>query len=314
MRAMLAVALLVFLTNSQAQDFNTGMAAFEKQDYSAALAILGDAAIAGDPDAQFVLGRMYARGLGVLQDFVQAHRWYNVAAANGQRMAPLARDAISEEMTAEQIALAQQMAQKSMAESANNQADTNQAATNQAGTPRIRPADTASNTVAATPSTTTASTTTASTAAPVRLVPRAADVATKPAVVSATPRAADSSTNNDSNTSNTAAVAAPAISASSGVTDSSQIQVSESTIARIQLGLRRLGYKSVGAPTGKVNDNTRKAIQDYQKKSRLPVDGRPTPALLVHIDANLRGEQPQGIGGDSDQDSSESGVQWKRLL
>jgi uncharacterized protein len=48
------------------------------------------AAEQGDAHAQFNLGVMYADGIGVPQDAVQAYMWYNLAAAQGvnQRMVP----------------------------------------------------------------------------------------------------------------------------------------------------------------------------------------------------------------------------------
>lgn len=289
MKAIPVVALLFFLTASQAQDFDTGMAAFEQQDYAKAFEILGAAAAAGDADAQFMMGRMYARGLGVLQDFVLSHHWYNLAASQGQRMAARARDALAENMTPEQIAQAQKMAQDASA------------AVTKPETLTVRPADV-----------TTSSS--SSSSAPVRLVPRPADVAAKTpkAVVVAAPRASDSGTrasDSDSESDNMV----PVISATSS-SDSTQIQVSESTIARIQLGLRRLGY-GIDAATGKLDEKTSQAIREFQKKSRLPVDGRATPALLGHVEARLRGRPSIGGGSDQQQEQEEdSGVRWKRLL
>ena len=45
------------------------------------LADLRDRAEAGDADAQFTLGEFYTAGEGVLQDDVEARRWYNLADA-----------------------------------------------------------------------------------------------------------------------------------------------------------------------------------------------------------------------------------------
>jgi hypothetical protein len=36
----------------------------------------------GDVDSQVSLGLAYADGLGVPQDFVEAHKWYNLAASH----------------------------------------------------------------------------------------------------------------------------------------------------------------------------------------------------------------------------------------
>ena len=45
----------------------------------------------GHPQGQFGLGRLYADGNGVLQDYVLAHMWLNLAAAQGLRCSETAR-------------------------------------------------------------------------------------------------------------------------------------------------------------------------------------------------------------------------------
>ncbi|WP_158611819.1 SEL1-like repeat protein [Guyparkeria sp. SCN-R1] len=91
-------------------DFNDAMRHFEQQEYRQALQQFGDAAKRGDADAQYMLGRLHAAGNGTTQDFVQAHKWYNLAASRGHRHAAGARDALAERMTSSQIARAQQAA------------------------------------------------------------------------------------------------------------------------------------------------------------------------------------------------------------
>lgn len=107
------ILLLIFLVSAgqvRAADLATGLAAYERQDYQTALGQLMQLAEAGDPDAQFVMGRMFARGEGVLQDYVEAHKWYNLASSRGQRLAVASRDALATQMTSEQIAQAQELA------------------------------------------------------------------------------------------------------------------------------------------------------------------------------------------------------------
>jgi peptidoglycan hydrolase-like protein with peptidoglycan-binding domain len=57
-----------------------------------------------------MLAKMYAEGLGLLQDYVQAHKWWNLAAAQGDADAARARDEIARRMTPAQIAQAQDLA------------------------------------------------------------------------------------------------------------------------------------------------------------------------------------------------------------
>ena len=58
------------------------------------------------------LGLMYAQGQGVLQDFIQAHKCYNLSAAYGEQRAATARDALAQKMAPAQIAEAQRLARE----------------------------------------------------------------------------------------------------------------------------------------------------------------------------------------------------------
>ncbi len=70
------------------------------------------AADQGDAGAQNNLGLMYREGQGVTQDYVQAHMWYNIAAAQGEKRLGELRDLLSKEMTPAQIAEAQKLARE----------------------------------------------------------------------------------------------------------------------------------------------------------------------------------------------------------
>lgn len=65
------------------------------------------AAQGGVAQAQALLSDLYATGTGVPQDFIEAHKWANVAATNGVDAAVAQRDTLSDLMTADQIAEAQ---------------------------------------------------------------------------------------------------------------------------------------------------------------------------------------------------------------
>ncbi|MFW2541368.1 SEL1-like repeat protein [Primorskyibacter sp. 2E107] len=75
-----------------------------------AAALLTGAAEAGDVEAQHQLGLLYIRGKGVDQDYVQAHKWLNVAAAGGSAEALDMRGVAADLMTPEQVAEAQRAA------------------------------------------------------------------------------------------------------------------------------------------------------------------------------------------------------------
>jgi hypothetical protein len=70
------------------------------------------AAETGAPDALFNLGLCYATGQGVPLDFVEAHKWFNLAAIRGLRAARDRRAEIARDMTPAQIAEAQRQARE----------------------------------------------------------------------------------------------------------------------------------------------------------------------------------------------------------
>ena len=98
-----------------AADFQAGSTAFLKGDYAAALREWTPLAEQGDAKAQFVLGVMYFEGQGDLQDYVTAHMWANIAAVNGNKIAPKLRNAIAKEMSPAQIHAAQKRAKDCVA-------------------------------------------------------------------------------------------------------------------------------------------------------------------------------------------------------
>ena len=65
----------------------------------------------GDCSAYFELGMAYASGSGGINvDLVQAHKWFNLAALNGNLRGQECRAEIAEEMSAREIAEAQRQA------------------------------------------------------------------------------------------------------------------------------------------------------------------------------------------------------------
>jgi TPR repeat protein len=62
----------------------------------------------------FELGMKYCSGTGVVQNLVEAHKWFNIAAMKGSDSAKRYRLDIAIEMTAEEIAEAQRMARAAM--------------------------------------------------------------------------------------------------------------------------------------------------------------------------------------------------------
>lgn len=65
---------------------------------------------AGGIVGQYNLGRLYAAGVGVTQDRVQAHLWFSLAAAGGIAPAAADRDFVAKQMTSDEVAEAQRLA------------------------------------------------------------------------------------------------------------------------------------------------------------------------------------------------------------
>ena len=91
-------------------DFGSGQRALEAGELDEALSQWLRAADEGDGRAMLALARLHREGRGMLQDYVEAHRWFNLAASKGVADAAKERDALSAQMTPAQIAAAQERA------------------------------------------------------------------------------------------------------------------------------------------------------------------------------------------------------------
>ena len=70
------------------------------------------AAQGGAPDALFQLGLMYCSGREVELSFVDAHKWFNLAALRGNQAAKDYRAEIAADLTRAQVAEAQRRARE----------------------------------------------------------------------------------------------------------------------------------------------------------------------------------------------------------
>ncbi len=100
-----------------ARDLQDGRDALARGDYATAFAKCMKAAEAGHAGAQRDLGLLYFKGAGVPQDDVQAHKWFNIAAATttskeGRNNAVSYRDNVESKMSPQQIAQAQKLARE----------------------------------------------------------------------------------------------------------------------------------------------------------------------------------------------------------
>jgi len=84
------------------------------QNYKEAVKWYRKAAERGNPEAQYNFGKMYLNGQGVPQNYIEAHKWFNIAGANGWEEGQKYRDEIQDLLTREQIAEAQKRAREWM--------------------------------------------------------------------------------------------------------------------------------------------------------------------------------------------------------
>jgi len=112
-RSAVVLAVLLLLPGGAAADYVEGLEAYEAGNYVVAAQEWLAAGSRGDVASQFRLAQLYEQGRGTPQDFVQAHRWYNIAASQGHAEALEARDALAHRLTADQLAEAQRLATQS---------------------------------------------------------------------------------------------------------------------------------------------------------------------------------------------------------
>lgn len=87
-RQCLAFTVLFFLAMpAAAQDYDKGLKAYERGDFSAALQEWRPLAKQGNASAQFNLGQMYFLGRVVSQDYAEALNWHTLAAEQGDSRA-----------------------------------------------------------------------------------------------------------------------------------------------------------------------------------------------------------------------------------
>ena len=112
---LLSVLLLTLLVGTLAfsADFQKGLDAAQKGDFATALKEWKLTAEQGHASAQTNLGTMYDDGQGVLQDYIRAHMWFNIAASSGEsKKASKNKDIVAKRMNTSQIETAQKLARE----------------------------------------------------------------------------------------------------------------------------------------------------------------------------------------------------------
>ncbi|MDH3636633.1 MAG: hypothetical protein OES20_18230 [Gammaproteobacteria bacterium] len=100
------------LSEKNRDTFNDAFDYFTSGSYDMAYTGFSELASQGSSICQYYLGVMYASGMGVLQDFGQAHMWLNIASSQGHKKARRQLEKLTHHMTADQIADAQKRARQ----------------------------------------------------------------------------------------------------------------------------------------------------------------------------------------------------------
>ena len=102
----------VGLSDKNRDTFNDAFDYFTSGSYDMAYTGFSELASQGSSICQYYLGVMYSSGMGVLQDFGQAHMWLNIASSRGHKKARNQLEKLTHHMTADQIADAQKRARQ----------------------------------------------------------------------------------------------------------------------------------------------------------------------------------------------------------
>ena len=110
LRCLICAAAVLLVAGGAWADFEAGQHAWDAGRPAEAVDHWRAAADAGDGRAMLALGRLYVQGLGVVQNYIEAHKWFNLAASRGEMEALSERDALAAQMTPQQVAAAQELA------------------------------------------------------------------------------------------------------------------------------------------------------------------------------------------------------------
>ncbi len=113
---LVCVSIFVLSELAVASPLSDAQIASKMGDHAKAAAIYRSLAVQGDALAQMLLGMKYYDGRGVPQDYVLAHMWIDIAAANAdadkQKTYIEVRELVAKQLTANQVADAKERARK----------------------------------------------------------------------------------------------------------------------------------------------------------------------------------------------------------
>lgn len=109
-QVLLATAVLIGANGAANADYSNGKLAYDGGNYTTAYREFQESADRNHALSQYMMGRLYADGMGVDRDNVRAHMWFDIAAAGGYAPAASARDIVAGRLHAYQVEQARRMA------------------------------------------------------------------------------------------------------------------------------------------------------------------------------------------------------------
>jgi peptidoglycan hydrolase-like protein with peptidoglycan-binding domain len=270
--ALLAGALLLTSAGMSFAEYNAGSSAFNGGNYVRAYQEFKQSADAGNSLAQFMMGRLYAEGRGVVADNTAAYMWYDLSAGNGNSRAIAARDSIAAQLDADELDHAQALAAEWRASRPGNGSVSVGAQMVPAYTPTSQPYSLRNVQVA--------------------LYNLGYAVGTPDGVIGPKSRAAIRAYQVDSGlpASGEPSIALHEKLQASLAQRSNQAKpapqtaptVGSATISEAQTELRQRGY-AITAITGTANAETAAAVRAYQADARLPITGEISSDLMQQL-------------------------------
>ena len=83
MRTLLLLLMALVFALPVLADYYDGLRDWEAGRHREALVKWQEAAGEGDARSMMALGRLFVKGLGAPQDYIEAHKWFNLAASHG---------------------------------------------------------------------------------------------------------------------------------------------------------------------------------------------------------------------------------------
>lgn len=101
--AVLALAVALGIAGSARADYFDGLRYWDNGQFAKAVEEWRSAAVDGDRQAMLRLGKVYAAGKGVAQDYVEAHRWFSRAHESDHPDAAAELRALEAQMTRQEL-------------------------------------------------------------------------------------------------------------------------------------------------------------------------------------------------------------------